>query len=120
MEIAGDGVIVSANTAAHRLFGYDNGELLSRQVRVVLPDTGAPDTPLGVLAKLIAAPNDNTAEAVGLRKNDTEFPVEIVMTKVAAKDGDVFVCQMRDISRRQLSESMDAVLHTTLRRVLRG
>lgn len=120
MEINGEGVIVSANTAAHRLFGYDNGELLSRQARVVLPDPNAPDAPFGLLAKLAEAPNDNTAEAVGLRKNDTEFPVEIVMTKVAAGGTDIFVCQMRDISRRQLSESMDAVLHTTLRRVLRG
>lgn len=120
MEVDGRGVIVSANTAVHRLFGYDNGKLISRQARMILPDTADPSVPAGVLAKLMAAVNDNTAETVGLRKDDTEFSVEIVMTKASCADKDLYVCQMRDISRRQLSESMDSVLHTTLRRVLRG
>lgn len=60
--------------------------------------------------------NSNTEEAVGLRRDDTEFPVEIVVTPC----GNDYICSLRDIARRQMSESMDAILHATLRRVLRG
>lgn len=58
----------------------------------------------------------NMTETVGLKKDDTEFPVEVVLTL----SGSDYICQIRDISRRQMSESMDSILHATLRRVMRG
>ncbi len=120
LEIDGRGTILSANTMAHRLFGYENGELVGRQVRLILPNVDDPENGFGILIRLIASENANTAEAVGLRRDDTEFPVEIVMAPTQAADGVRYVCHLRDIARRQLSESMDSILHTTLRRVLRG
>lgn len=104
----------------HRLFGYENDALIGRQVRVILPDCDIPESSCGILRKLMTAENANTAESVGLRKDDTEFPVEVVMSKASSSEGTVYICHLRDISRRQLSESMDSILHTTLRRVLRG
>ena len=103
---------------AHRLFGYESDELNGKQVQVILPKRGHEREAFGMLEglRLTAADQSNTVEAVGLKKDDTEFPVEIVLTPC---DQD-FVCQVRDISRRQMSESMDNILHATLRRVLRG
>ena len=105
------------NFAANRLFGYENGELVGRRVRGVLPDENQNGNPFGALKKICDSnDNSNTSETIGLRKDDTEFPVEAVVTPV---DGG-FVCQLRDISRSRLSTAMDAVLHATLRRVMRG
>lgn len=117
MKINPDGSISSANSAANRLFGYENGELVGRRVRGVLPDENQNGNPFGALKKICDSnDNSNTSETIGLRKDDTEFPVEAVVTPV---DGG-FVCQLRDISRSRLSTAMDAVLHATLRRVMRG
>lgn len=117
MKINPDGSISSANSAANRLFGYENGELVGRRVRGVLPDENQNGNPFGALKKICDSNDDsNTSETIGLRKDDTEFPVEAVVTPV---DGG-FVCQLRDISRSRLSTAMDAVLHATLRRVMRG
>ena len=84
---------------------------------MILPDCDHRKAAFGALEVLRSDPDlSNTTEAVGLKKNDTEFPVEVVM--MPCDQG--YICQLRDISRRQMSESMDAILHATLRRVLRG
>ena len=117
MQIDLNGVILSANSTACRLFGYENDELNGRQVQVILPDCDHRKAAFGALEALRSDPDlSNTTEAVGLKKNDTEFPVEVVM--MPCDQG--YICQLRDISRRQMSESMDTILHATLRRVLRG
>ena len=117
MQIDPNGVILSANSTACRLFGYENDELNGRQAQVILPDCDHRKAAFGALEVLRSDPDlSNTTEAVGLKKNDTEFPVEVVM--MPCDQG--YICQLRDISRRQMSESMDAILHATLRRVLRG
>ncbi len=86
-------------------------------MQVILPDRDHQDMAFGALDKLRDDPDvSNTVETVGLKKNDTEFPVEVVL--IPNEKG--YLCQLRDISRRQMSESMDAILHATLRRVLRG
>lgn len=117
LKIDSDGKIVAANSSVHRLFGYNNDELIGKRVQTVLPDGERPAAAFGALTALRGENAiGNTAEIVGLRKDDTEFPVEIVLTP--CNDG--YVCLLRDISKRQMSESMDSVLHATLRRVLRG
>lgn len=82
-----------------------------------MPQTKNKNAPFGALSEVI---NDlertNTVEAVGLKKDDTEFPVELVL----AACGKDYVCCLRDLSRRQMSENMDSILHAMLRRVIRG
>ena len=111
------GIILEANVTAHRLFGYENNELNNKPVQLVLPQNDHKQIPFGILEGMLDhLDQSNMIEAVGLKKDDTEFPVEIVLTRCASE----YVCQLRDISRRQMSESMDNILHATLRRVIRG
>lgn len=99
------------------MFGYAGGELHGKQLRVVLPAVDNALSPLGALTGIKdILPEANTKETNGLRKDDTEFPVEVVVA--LCENG--YMCSLRDLSRRQLSTSMDAVLHATLRRVMRG
>lgn len=116
-KIDSAGTIFAANAVSCRLFGYETGELNGKQVRVVLPLGRNKTDAFGALSDLRnGLEQSNMVEAVGLKKDDTEFPVEIVMTAC----GTEYVCLLRDISRRQMSESMDNILHAMLRRVIRG
>ena len=116
-KINSDGLIYEANLTAHRLFGYEGEELNGKQVQVILPQSNHQQLAFGALNEFRhTTDQSNTIEAVGLKKDDTEFPVEIVLTPY----GQDYICQLRDISRRQMSESMDNILHAMLRRVLRG
>ncbi len=117
MKIAADGTVVSANGAALRLFGYGQDAVVGKPARVLFSDSDNPDDAFGSLRRLLGRiALANTAETVALRGDDTEIPVEVVL--IPTDDG--FVCQVRDISRNRLSSAMDAILHATLRRVMRG
>lgn len=117
LKIAADGTVVSANGAALRLFGYGQDAVVGRPARVLFSDSDNPDEAFGSLSRLLGRiALANTAETVALRGDDTEIPVEVVL--IPTDDG--FVCQVRDISRNRLSSAMDAILHATLRRVMRG
>ena len=116
-EIDPKGAILSANSAVLRLFGYEEGELDGKQVQVILPYSNHESRAFGSLEMIYAdLEHHNTLETVGLRKDDTEFPVEVILTR----HGKNYVCHLRDISRRRLSESMDVILHETLKRVIQG
>lgn len=117
LKIAENGVVVSANGAALRLFGYGPDAVVGKPARILFSDNDNPDEPFGSLCRLMERiALVNTAETVALRADDTEIPVEVVLIPA---DG-CFVCEVRDISRNRLSTAMDAVLHATLRRVMRG
>lgn len=99
------------------MFGYGQDGVVGKPARILFSDSDNPNEPFGSLRRLLGKiALANTAETVGLRGDDTEIPVEVVL--IPSDDG--FVCQVRDISRNRLSSAMDAVLHATLRRVMRG
>lgn len=99
------------------MFGYGQDGVVGKPARILFSDSDNPNEPFGSLRRLLGQiALANTAETVGLRGDDTEIPVEVVL--IPSDDG--FVCQVRDISRNRLSSAMDAVLHATLRRVMRG
>ena len=111
------GVIFAANSVACRLFGYENEELNGKHIQSILPQGTYEQGSFGALENLCRNSEQfNMTETVGLKKDDTEFPVEVVLIP----NGSDYICQIRDISRRQMSESMDSILHATLRRVMRG
>lgn len=112
---------MSANAVAHKIFGYPDDFLVGCEIRKILPAAAASDgAPLGKLTALTVSDQVNTLETVALRKDDTEFAVELVLSAADTRDGVQYICQVRDVSGRQFTDSMDSILHTALRRVLRG
>lgn len=112
---------MSANAVAHKIFGYPDDFLVGCEIRKILPAASASDgAPLGKLTALTVSDQVNTLETVALRKDDTEFAVELVLSAADTRDGVQYICQVRDVSGRQFTDSMDSILHTALRRVLRG
>ncbi|MCQ2965219.1 MAG: EAL domain-containing protein [Alphaproteobacteria bacterium] len=111
------GNILFANTACLKMFGYADGELYNKPLKTLFPSITSDKGNWGGVVKLLDQMEiANTIEITGIRKDDSEFSVEVILTKTEKN----FLCQVRDISRRQASESLDAILHTVLRRVMRG
>lgn len=121
LKVDASGVILSANATAYKIFGYPEDFLTGCEVKKLFPASAREETGgLGVLSSLTQSDRVNTLETVALRGDDTEFSVEVVLSAVNTNNGKVYVCQVRDISGRQFTDSTDSILHTTLRRVLRG
>ncbi len=102
------GDIVSANTAAERLFAYDAGELTGEKVEVLIPESmrqkhkkhrsryhQAPR----------ARPLLSGLTLKGLRKDGRLFDTEIALTPIETKQGALVSCTIRDISADDTSEA---------------
>jgi len=101
LTIHTDGSIESANGAAERLFGYtidemagmDSATLFARDCEAIW---------LNLLETCRAKSHDVKAvfdaEALGLRRNGTAFPVHVNVSSVRLDGALYFICDLRDIS----------------------
>lgn len=96
------GVIRSANAPAVRMFGYPAGELVGRDVRLLLPDRAPGEADLAELW-LAATPEPHpVGEFVVRRKDGGLVPVEAAVGQV--DDMGLFAGVLYDISRRKALE----------------
>jgi PAS domain S-box-containing protein/diguanylate cyclase (GGDEF)-like protein len=99
-----DGRIIAVNAAAERMFGFDRGEFLGRTVGSLIPERFRPAHAVQSTAYLLQA----RPRAVGvgldlhaLRKDHSEFPVEISLGPLATDKGNFVLCIVRDISQSE-------------------
>ncbi|WP_333778770.1 PAS domain S-box protein [Streptomyces sp. IBSBF 3136] len=137
LEAAPDAMVIVDDTGAIRLvnaqtealFGYGREELLGRPVELLVPHrfrehhTRHRD---GYAANRQVRPMGAGLELHGLRKNGTEFPVEISLSPLETADGLLVSAAVRDVSDRKAAEarinelaalvesSQDAILAKTL------
>lgn len=112
------GEIVLLNVQAEKRFGYSRDELLGRQLTEIIPK--------GFAERLIADGTRSAADAlaqqmgtgielVGLRKDGSEFPIEIMLSPVNSGDGILVTAAIRDISMRKVAESLQEAAETSNR-----
>jgi len=101
------GHIVIANSQAERLFGYDEGELRGRSVDMLLPDRYR-HAHVGHRSNYFLQPRKRAMgsglDLAGLRKDGSEFPIEISLSPLRTEESAFVMSAIRDISERKRFE----------------
>ncbi|MGC1400236.1 sensor histidine kinase [Candidatus Binatus sp.] len=101
------GRILMVNALTEKLFGYHRGELLGYMVEMLLPPRFR-DQHVQHRTSYFANPVTRSMGAgpqlYGLRKDATEFPVEISLNPVETENGTIVTCAVRDITQRKRTE----------------
>jgi len=103
LMIDGEGSIVLLNAETERLFGYARDELRGQKVEVLVPERYRrrhPDHRSGFHAHPEARRMGEGRELFGLRKDGTEFPIEIGLSPVQTDLGPFVLSAIVDISER--------------------
>src|SRR3984893_15898446 len=102
------GDIVLLNLQAEKQFGYNRDELIGRKVQSIIPR--------GFAERLIADGTRTAAEALaqqigtgielnGLRKDGSEFPIEIMLSPLESTEGILVTAAIRDITSRKKTDA---------------
>jgi PAS domain S-box-containing protein len=100
------GKIVRANTQVETMFGYSREELIGETIETLLPERfrGHVDYRSHYIAEPHTRPMGAGLTLYGRRKNDSEFPVDIMLSPMQWEDGGMVIAVIRDITRRSQAE----------------
>jgi PAS domain S-box-containing protein len=99
-----DGKIVLVNTQTERLFGYMRDELLGARIDMLVPERFRANHPAhraGFVHKPNARPMGEGRDLYALRKDGSQFPVEIGLNPITTEDGLFVVSAIVDITERK-------------------
>ena len=101
------GKIVRVNGQTERMFGHLRDELIGTEVELLLPERLRDDHRMqraGYAMNPSTRPMGAGLNLLGLRKNGTEFPVEISLSPIPDHEGILIACVIRDVTERKRVE----------------
>jgi two-component system, LuxR family, sensor kinase FixL len=107
------GLIEMVNAQTERMFGYTRNELLGKPIEMLVPERYRPNHP-GLRKSFFAAPVSRPMGAgrdlYGLKKDGSEFAVEIGLNPIETDEGIMVLSAIVDISaRKQLEQRLHAM-----------
>jgi PAS domain S-box-containing protein len=98
------GHVIGWNPAAERIFGYEAGEAIGREMAELIVPPRLRDAHRRGLARFQETHRgvvlDRRLELTGLRRDGTELPVELTITRIALPGPPTFTGYLRDITDR--------------------
>jgi PAS domain S-box-containing protein len=103
-----EGRVVDWNRAAETTFGYTPAEVLGAEMAALIVPDALRDAHRRGLARFVETGTpvilDRRLELSGRRKDGTEFPLELTITRVALPGTPTFTGYLRDITERKRAE----------------
>lgn len=101
ITITQKGIILSANSAAEKLFGYSAPEMVGNNLDMLMPEPHQSDHD-GYLSRYLSSGKRKIIgtgrETEGMRKNGTLFPIELSVSEAPHKGERIFTGTIHDIS----------------------
>src|SRR5665648_572061 len=116
---AGD--IVLLNVQAEKQFGYPRNELVGQKVTNIIPEGFAERLvadDLRTAAEALAQQIGTGIELIGLRKDGSEFPIELMLSPLESDEGILVTAAISDISVRKDAEKHLAQMEARYRGLL--
>lgn len=89
-------VIEYCNPAIEKLFSYNPQELLNKNINIIFYDQH-------IMNRLI---NGSDMETIGIKKDNTEFPIEIKISEIFVNNGVKYLLDIYDVSKHKEIEKM--------------
>jgi PAS domain S-box-containing protein len=103
-----EGCVTGWNPAAELIFGYSAGEAIGREMAELIVPPALRAAHRRGLARFIATGRqvmlDRRLEVTGMRRDGTEFPVELTITRIGLPGPSTFTGVLRDITERTQAE----------------
>lgn len=107
ISIDHDNLIIFANRSAHKIFQYEDGELIGKPTTILVPEQFR-QRHENALQKALStnklSHTGQTIELLGLRQGGGEFPIEISLSMWETAGHFLFAAFIRDISERKKIE----------------
>jgi PAS domain S-box-containing protein len=107
ISMSAEGIVLSVNAAAERLFGWEAGEMVGQNIHMLMPEPYRSEHD-GYLSHYLETGEEriigSAREVMARRKDGTTFPIRLAVGHARLPEGNMFVGYITDITERRLLE----------------
>lgn len=103
ITIDDQGIVQSFNPAAERMFGWTSSEMIGGDVRTLMPQQFRDKFSSERLGNAYSI--GLRSEGIGLRRDGSEFPIDLALNRMPHPDRREYVAMVADISERKSAEA---------------